>query len=46
MINEDFVIQDLNYQTSLFAEFSKETDAYLKELKALAPEKILNTINT
>jgi len=45
MLNEDFVIQDLNYQTSLFAEFSKETDAYLKELKALAPEKILNTIN-
>jgi len=45
MINEDFVIQDLNYQTSLFAEFSKETDAYLKELKSVAPERILNTIN-
>ena len=45
MINEDFVIQDLNYQTSLFAEFNKETDAYLKELKSVAPEKILNTIN-
>ena len=45
MINEDFVIQDLNFQTSLFAEFNKETDAYLKELKSVAPEKILNTIN-
>jgi len=45
MINEDFVIEDLNYQTSLFAEFKKETDDYLKELKSVEPKKILNTIN-
>lgn len=45
MVNEDFVIQDLNYQTSLFAEFQKETDQYLKELKTIEPKKILNTIN-
>jgi len=45
MVNEDFVIEDLNYQTSLFAEFQKDTDTFLKELKAIEPQKILNTIN-
>ena len=45
MVNEDFVIQDLNFQTSLFAEFQKETNEYLNELKTVAPKKILNTIN-
>jgi hypothetical protein len=45
MVNEDFVIQDLNFQTSLFAEFQKETNEYLNELKSVEPKKILNTIN-
>ena len=45
MINEDFIVEDLNYQTSLFAEFKKDTDQYLQELKTIAPKKILNTIN-
>jgi hypothetical protein len=45
MINEDFVIEDLTYQASLFAEFQKETNEYLNELKSIAPKKILNTIN-
>jgi len=45
MLSEDFVIEDLNNQTSLFAEFSKDTDNYLKELKVATPTKILNTIN-
>jgi hypothetical protein len=45
MLNEDFVIADLTYQTSLFAEFQKETTEYLNELKSIAPKKILNTIN-
>ena len=45
MINEDFVIQDLNYQTSIFAEFKKETDDFLNELKTVTPRQIANTIN-
>ena len=45
MVNEDFVIEDLNYQTSLFAEFKKDTDQYLEELKTVAPKKVINTIN-
>lgn len=45
MINEDFMVEDLNFQTSLFAEFKKDTDTYLKELKAVEPKKILNSIN-
>ena len=45
MLNEDFVIQDLNYQTSIFAEFKKETDDFLNELKTVTPRQIVNTIN-
>jgi hypothetical protein len=45
MVNEDFVIEDLNYQTTLFAEFRKDTDDFLSELKNVEPKKILNTIN-
>jgi hypothetical protein len=45
MINDDFIIEDLNYQASLFAEFKKDTDAFLQELKNVAPKKIINTIN-
>ena len=32
MINKDFVITDLQYQKSLFAEMSKETDDFIKAL--------------
>jgi hypothetical protein len=45
MLNEDFVIQDINYQTNMFAEFSKDTDQFLKELKAVEPKQIINIIN-
>lgn len=45
MINEDFVIQDINYQTNLFAEFSRDTDQFLKELKAVEPKQIINILN-
>jgi len=45
MINEDFVIQDLNYQTSIFAEFKKESDDFLKELQTITPRQLVNTIN-
>jgi hypothetical protein len=45
MINEDFVIEGLSFQPSLFAEFKKETDQFLKELKEATPENLIKTID-
>lgn len=45
MINEDFTIEGLSFQPSLFAEFKKETDQFLKELKDAKPENLVKTID-
>ena len=45
MINEDFVIQGLSFQPTLFAEFKKETDQFLKELEEATPKNLLKTID-
>lgn len=45
MLNEDFVIQDLNFQPQLYAEFKKETDQFLKELKDATPENLVKTLD-
>jgi LysM repeat protein/GTP cyclohydrolase FolE2 len=45
MINEDFVIEDLQYQLNVFAEFKKDTDSFLKELKSIKPENLVNAID-
>lgn len=45
MVNEDFVIEDLQYQLNVFAEFKKDTDAFLKELKSIEPKNLISAIN-
>ena len=45
MLNEDFVIENLSYQSSLFAEFQKDTDTFLKDLEKAQPKKIIDSIN-
>jgi len=45
MLNEDFQIEDLKYQLSLFAEFKKDTEDYIKELKDTTPKKLVEAIN-
>ena len=45
MINEDFVIEGLSFQPSLFADFKKETDQFLKELQEASPKNLLKTID-
>jgi len=45
MLNEDFVIEDLSYQASLFADFKKDTDEFLKELKSIEPKNLVDAIN-
>jgi hypothetical protein len=45
MLNEDFQIEDLQYQLKAFAEFKKDTDDFLKELKTVQPEQLNKVIN-
>lgn len=45
MLNKDFFIEDLNVQLSLFAEFQKDTEDYLNELKKASPQKLIDVIN-
>ena len=45
MINEDFQIEDLQYQLKAFAEFKRDTDEFLKELKTVQPEQLNKVIN-
>ena len=45
MLNEDFVIEGLSFQPTLFAEFKKETDQFLKELQEATPKNLVNTID-
>ena len=45
MLNEDFVIENLTYQSSMFAEFQKDTDTFLKDLEKAQPKKIIDSIN-
>jgi len=45
MINEDFVIEGLSFQPTLFAEFKKETDQFLKELEEATPKNLIKTID-
>jgi hypothetical protein len=45
MINEDFVIEGLSFQPTLFAEFKKETDQFLKELQEATPKNLVKTID-
>lgn len=46
MINEDFYIENLSYQNSLFAEFNKDTNQFLKDIKDSEPKAIIDSINT
>jgi hypothetical protein len=45
MLNKDFQIEDLQYQLQAFAEFKKDTDEFLKELKTVQPEQLNKVIN-
>ena len=45
MLNKDFFIEDLNLQLSLFAEFKRDTEDYLNELKKATPQKLIDVIN-
>lgn len=45
MINDDFQIEDLQFQMKAFAEFKRDTDDFLKELKTLEPKKLNSVIN-
>ena len=45
MLNENFVIQDLQYQKDLLAEMKNESDKYLRDLAKVKPEKIQESID-
>lgn len=45
MLNEDFVIEDLSHQLEIFADFKRDTDDFLRELKAIEPKNLINVIN-
>ena len=45
MINKDFVITDLQYQKSLFAEMSKETDDFIKALEKTNAKDFIQIID-
>ncbi len=45
MLNENFVIQDLQYQKDLMAEMKNESDKYLRDLAKVKPEKIQESID-
>ena len=44
MLNEDFVIEDLQYQLDLFADFKKDTNEFLKDLESTKPENLIKAI--
>jgi len=45
MINKDFVITDLAYQQSLFAEMKKETDDFVKALRKTDAQDFIKVID-
>lgn len=45
MINKDFVITDLQYQKSLFAEMKKETDDFIKALEKTNAKDFIQIID-
>jgi uncharacterized protein YfkK (UPF0435 family) len=45
MLNKDFVIEDLQYQRDLLAEFKNETQQYQKDLANVSAEKLQESID-